>query len=72
VTGFALYASGLLGVALAGGPPLLVGSLLAFGAGSRLVTPTLFAGLSALAPDGVRAGRTRVRLVCPARPCPSE
>jgi len=56
VTGFALYAGGLLGVALAGGPGLLVGSLLAFGAGSGLVTPTLFAGLSALAPDGVRAG----------------
>jgi MFS family permease len=56
VAGFACYAVGLLGVGLATGVPLLVGSLLLFGAGSGLVTPTLFAGLSALAPDRVRAG----------------
>lgn len=56
VTGFGLYAGGFLGVALAGSSSLLVGALLVFGAGSGLVTPTLFAGLSALAPDGVRAG----------------
>ena len=54
--GFALFATGFLGVALADGPPLVVGSLLLFGVGSGLVTPTLFAGLSALAPDHVRAG----------------
>ncbi len=56
VVGFALYAGGFLGVALAHSPPLLVGALLVFGAGSGLVTPTLFAGLSALAPDRLRAG----------------
>jgi ACDE family multidrug resistance protein len=56
VSGFALYASGFLGVALAHSPPVLVGALLVFGAGSGLVTPTLFAGLSALAPDRLRAG----------------
>jgi MFS family permease len=56
VFGFALYAGGFLGVALAHAPPVLVGALLVFGAGSGLVTPTLFAGLSALAPDRVRAG----------------
>ncbi len=54
--GFALYAGSFLGVAFARAPALLVGSLLVFGAGSGLVTPTLFAGLSALAPDRVRAG----------------
>ncbi|WP_152041150.1 MFS transporter [Salinigranum salinum] len=54
--GFACYAVGLLGVALANALPLLVGSLLVFGVGSGLITPTLFAGVSALAPDHVRAG----------------
>jgi MFS family permease len=54
--GFACYAVGFLGVALAGGLPLLVGTLLVFGVGSGLVTPTLFASVSALAPDHVRAG----------------
>jgi MFS family permease len=56
VTGFACYAVSLLGVALAGDLPLLAGSLLVFGVGIGLITPTLFAGLSALAPDHVRAG----------------
>lgn len=55
-TGFAFYAVGFLGVALASGLPLLVGALLVFGIGSGLITPTLFAGVSALAPDHVRAG----------------
>lgn len=55
-TGFGLYAIGFLGVALATGPAVLVGSLLLFGAGNGLVTPTLFARISALAPDSVRAG----------------
>ncbi len=54
--GFACYAVGFLGVALAGGLPLLVGALLVFGAGNGLVTPTLFAGVSSLAPDHVRGG----------------
>lgn len=56
VTGFALYSVGFLGVALASGLPLLIGSLLVFGLGSGLVTPTLFAGISSLAPDRVRGG----------------
>jgi MFS family permease len=56
IVGFALYAGGFLGVALAHAPVLLVGALLVFGAGSGLVTPTLFASLSALAPDRLRAG----------------
>jgi len=56
VVGFALYSVGFLGVALAGHSALLIGALLVFGAGSGLVTPTLFAGISALAPDHVRAG----------------
>jgi len=56
VTGFALYAGGFLGVALAHSSAVLVGALLVFGAGSGLVTPTLFAGLSTLAPDRLRAG----------------
>jgi ACDE family multidrug resistance protein len=55
-TGFALYAAGFLGVALAGAPPYLVVALLVFGVGSGLVTPTLFAAISALAPDRVRGG----------------
>lgn len=55
-SGFALYAVGFLGVALASELSLLVGSLLVFGVGSGLVTPTLFASISALAPDHVRAG----------------
>ncbi|MFT4884364.1 MAG: ACDE family multidrug resistance protein [Natronomonas sp.] len=55
-TGFALYAVGFLGVAFASAPPLLVGALLVFGAGSGLVTPTLFARISTLAPDTVRGG----------------
>jgi ACDE family multidrug resistance protein len=54
--GFALFAAGFLGVALAETTPLLGAVLLLFGVGSGLVTPTLFAGLSALAPDHVRAG----------------
>lgn len=54
--GFALYAIGFLGVALASSTTLLVAGLLTFGAGSGLVTPTLFAGISALAPDEVRGG----------------
>jgi len=56
VSGFVLYALGFLGVALAGSLPLLVGALLLFGAGSGFVTPTLFAGISVLAPDHVRGG----------------
>ncbi|OYR40804.1 hypothetical protein DJ82_06845 [Halorubrum sp. Ib24] len=54
--GFALYALGFLGVALASTPPLLIGGLLVFGAGSGFVTPTLFARISVLAPDEVRGG----------------
>jgi MFS family permease len=54
--GFAMYAVGFLGVAVTGELPALVASLLVFGAGSGLVTPTLFAEISALAPDHVRAG----------------
>ncbi|WP_318567411.1 MFS transporter [Salinigranum marinum] len=56
VGGFGLYAVGFLGVAHASTVPLLVGALLVFGTGNGLVTPTLFASISALAPDGVRAG----------------
>jgi ACDE family multidrug resistance protein len=54
--GFGLYAVGLLGVAVATTTPLLVGALLVFGIGSGLVTPTVFAGLSSLAPARVRGG----------------
>lgn len=54
--GFALYAFGFLGIALASTPLLLLGGLLVFGVGSGLVTPTLFAKISALAPDEVRGG----------------
>jgi ACDE family multidrug resistance protein len=54
--GFGLYAVGLLGVAVATTTLTLVGALLVFGVGSGLVTPTLFAGLSSLAPDRVRGG----------------
>ena len=54
--GFALYAIGFLGVALARTPPLLVGALLVIGVGNGLITPTLFAGLSVMAPDHVRGG----------------
>jgi len=54
--GFALYALGFIGVALAGSPPLLIGGLLVFGVGSGFVTPTLFARISVLAPDEVRGG----------------
>jgi MFS family permease len=54
--GFACYAAGFLAVALANALPLLVGGLVVFGVGSGLVTPTLFAGISSLAPDHVRAG----------------
>lgn len=54
--GFALYAAGFLGIALAGALPLLVGGLLVFGVGSGLITPTLFASISTLAPDNVRGG----------------
>lgn len=54
--GFALYAGSLLVVALAGSLAVLVGGLIIFGVGSGLVTPTLFAGLSALAPDQFRGG----------------
>ncbi|MBX0324378.1 MFS transporter [Halomicroarcula sp. F13] len=55
-TGFAFYALGLLGVALASSLPALIAALLVFGVGSGLVTPTLFGGVSALAPDHVRGG----------------
>ena len=54
--GFALYALGFLGVALASTPLLLIAGLLVFGVGSGLVTPTLFARISVLAPDEVRGG----------------
>lgn len=54
--GFALYAVGFLGIALADALPLLIGGLLVFGVGSGLITPTLFAGISTLAPDDVRGG----------------
>lgn len=54
--GFGFYAVGFLGIALASALPLLVGALLLFGVGSGLITPTLFASLSGLAPDHVRAG----------------
>lgn len=54
--GFALYAVGFLGIALASASPVLVGALLVFGIGCGLVTPTPFAGISTLAPDHVRAG----------------
>ncbi|WP_276259868.1 MFS transporter [Haloglomus litoreum] len=54
--GFGLYAISLLGVAVATTTPTLVGALLVFGIGGGLVTPTLFAGLSSLAPDRVRGG----------------
>lgn len=56
VSGFSFYALGFLGVALTNALPLLVGALLVFGVGSGLITPTLFAGVSTLAPDHVRAG----------------
>ena len=56
MSGFVLYAIGLLGMALANALPLLVGALLMFGVGGGLITPTLFAGVSALAPNHVRAG----------------
>lgn len=54
--GFGLYSIGFLGIGLATAPSVLVASLLVFGTGSGLVTPTLFARISALAPDRVRAG----------------
>lgn len=54
--GFGLYAVGFSGVALATAPTALVAALLVFGAGSGLVTPTLFASISSLAPDHVRGG----------------
>jgi MFS family permease len=54
--GFAMYALGFLGIALASTPLLLIGGLLVFGVGSGLVTPTLFARISVLAPDEVRGG----------------
>jgi MFS family permease len=54
--GFALYALGFLGVALASTSLLLIAGLLVFGVGSGLVTPTLFARISVLAPDAVRGG----------------
>ncbi|WP_144925245.1 MFS transporter [Halorubrum salsamenti] len=54
--GFSLYALGFLAVALAGTSRLLIGGLLVFGAGSGLVTPTLFTRISVLAPEEVRAG----------------
>ena len=55
-TGFGLYAGGFAIVALANGLWLLSGGLLLFGVGSGLVTPTLFTGLSTLAPDHLRGG----------------
>lgn len=54
--GFALYAVGLLGAALGGSLPIVVAALVAFGAGGGLLTPTIFAAISAMAPDRVRAG----------------
>ena len=54
--GFVLYALGFLGVAVAETTSHLVGSLLVFGGGSGLITPTLFPTISSLAPDHVRAG----------------
>jgi MFS family permease len=54
--GFVLYALGFLGVAVAETTSHLVASLLVFGGGSGLITPTLFATISSLAPDHVRAG----------------
>lgn len=54
--GFTFYAIGFLGVAFAGELPVLVGALVVFGVGSGLVTPTLFAAISSLAPDHVRGG----------------
>jgi MFS family permease len=54
--GFALYAAGFLGVALTSELSVLVSALLVFGVGSGLVMPTLFAAISALAPDHVRGG----------------
>lgn len=56
LAGFTLYAIGFLGVAIADSLPLLVAGLLVFGAGGGLITPTLFANISTLAPDGVRGG----------------
>ncbi len=56
VIGFASYALGFIGVGLADSLPVLVATLLVFGAGNGLVTPTLFAGISALAPDRYRGG----------------
>ncbi|GAB3323061.1 hypothetical protein GCM10027355_23420 [Haloplanus salinarum] len=56
VSGFALYTGGFPGVALAHSPPVPIGALFVFGAGSGPVTPTLFAGRSMLAPDNLRAG----------------
>lgn len=55
-SGFGLYAVGFVTVALAEGLPLLSGGLLLFGVGNGLVTPTLFTGLSTLAPDHLRGG----------------
>ena len=54
--GFGLYASGFVIVALADGLWLLASGLLLIGVGSGLVTPTLFTGLSTLAPDHLRGG----------------
>lgn len=54
--GFGFYSIGLLGIALSTSMPILIGALLLFGVGSGLITPTLFAGLSTLAPDHVRGG----------------
>jgi MFS family permease len=56
VVGFGLFAVALFGVGLATDLSLLAGSLVVFGVGSGLVTPTLFATLSSTAPDRVRAG----------------
>jgi ACDE family multidrug resistance protein len=54
--GFLLYAVGFLVVGFADGQSALVGGLLVFGVGSGLVTPTLFGGISSLAPSHVRGG----------------
>jgi MFS family permease len=56
VVGFGLYAAGFLGAAFGGSLPAVVAALLVFGAGGGLVTPTVFAAISAMAPDHVRAG----------------
>jgi len=54
--GFLLYAVGFLIVGFVDNQAALIGGLLVFGVGSGLVTPTLFGGISSLAPTHVRGG----------------